>query len=452
MRRRPTIFAPPGAKPHPVAGLIAAAAAYAAVELAVTLLGGFFLWGRAEALLFLAYRPFLLLLAASLAARHPARARLLFYSGALLLAAACETLLLLGLGASSPWPQMLRGLAGGAALLLIFDAVLQLGRKLPGRWARPVLTALLALLLLTPFGLRGYDRIVLGGADEKQAAVRPDLMLVTALPIIWGEKGAFDPSSRPAAAYTALQREFVVRPLDVLDEASLGKGRLLLLAQPRALAPDELVALDGWVRGGGHALILADPALVWPSELPLGDARRPPLMHLLGPVFSHWGVRVDPPAGRVLEVQDLRHRQETRRLTMAAPGTIVATNPNCRIEPTRRVGRCAIGGGKVTLLADADLLQDSLWAAPGEAGGRRHQRRADNPLVVADLLDELGGVSRVRTDGDAQWVAADAPRTRALLLAALPILAALALAALLRLRRGRESPQAYPQRPAGRTP
>jgi hypothetical protein len=439
-RSRRTIFAQASAKPLPIAGLIAAAAAYTAVELGITLAGGFFLWGRAEALLFLAFRPFLLLLAASLAARYRARDRILLYAGGLLLAAACETLLLLGLAASDPWPQMLRGLAGGAALLLVFDLVFQLGRRLLGGWAGPVLTLALALLLLTPFGLRGYDLIVLGDIEPKAAAARPDLMLMTALPIIWGEGGAFDPASRPAKAYTALQREFTVRPLDVLDRANLS-GRLLLLAQPRALAPEELVALDDWVRAGGRALILADPALVWPSELALGDARRPPPIQLLGPILTHWGVRIDPPEKRALAVE---HRG-TRRLVMAAPGAITAPNAPCRMEPSRHLARCRIGDGQVILLADADLLQDSLWAAPGDSGAKRHQRRADNPLVVAALLDELGGVSRTRTDGDAQWVPADPPRSKALLLAALPILLALLLAGSLRLRVRRSSPQAYAQ-------
>ncbi|HEV2078819.1 MAG TPA: DUF4350 domain-containing protein [Allosphingosinicella sp.] len=433
MLRRRIIFAPARDKPFPLAALIAAAALYAAVELAAALAAGFFLWGRAEALLFLALRPWLLLIAPFLVARYPAADRLLFYAAALFLAAASETLLLLGLGASDPWPQMLRGLAGGAALLLLFEIVFQLGRRVLGRWGRAILALALAFLFLTPFGLRGYDLIVLGSTERKAAEVRPDLMLMTALPIIWGEKGAFDPASRPAEAYTALQREFRVRPLDVLDKASLGSGRLLLLAQPRALAPEELVELDDWVRRGGRALIMTDPALVWPTELALGDSRRPPPIGLLDPILTHWGIRVDPPADRALAVEE----RASRRLAMAAPGTVTTTNPNCRVEPDRHLARCRIGKGEVILLADADLLHDSLWAAPGDAGAQRHQRRADNPLVVADLLDELAGIGRARADGDVQWISHNAPRGRALLLAALPLLAAFGFAGAIRLRRRR---------------
>ena len=59
-------------------------------------------------------------------------------------------------------------------------------------------------------------------------------------------------------------------------------------------------------------------------------------------------------------------------------------------------------------------------------------RTADNPLVVADLLDSLLGLRRERTDRPVSWLetartpAVAAGRRRAVLLAALPILAALA--------------------------
>lgn len=401
----------------------------------MALAAGFLVLGRAEALLFLALRPWLLLLAASLVARYQVRDRLIFYGLALLLAACSETALLLGLGASNPWPEMLRGLAGGAALAAVADFALQLGSRLIGRWGRPAVTAALALFFLTPAGLLGYEAILNGETEPRQAAVRPDLMLMTALPIIWGEKGAFDPSSRPAAAYAALQREFSVRPLDVLDAASLGSGRLLFLAQPRVLAPEELVALDDWVRGGGRALILSDPALLWPSELPLGDPRRPPPIGLLGPLFDHWGVQIEGPAKRSLVLAERPEGEATRRLIMAAPGTISATNPLCRIEWDRYLARCPIGRGSIIFLADADLLQDGLWSAAGEGGDRRDRRISDNPLFVMDRLDQLGGIPRRRVDGDIDWIRDDAPEVRASLFATLPLLFALGLAGLVRLRR-----------------
>ena len=425
----------PSPSPVPTSALILGAAAYAAAEVGVALAGGFFVWGRAEPLLFLAYRPFLLLIAAALVARFGARDRLRFYAAALILAASSETLLLLGLGASDPWPQTLRGLAGGAALLLPFDLLFGFGGRMRGRWVRPVLTLALAALLLTPFGLRGYELILLGDTRPRAAEARPDLMLMTALPIIWGETGAFDPASRPAAAFTALQREFAVRPLDVLDEASLSGGRLLLLAQPRALAPEELVALDAWVRRGGRALILTDPALVWPSALALGDARRPPPVGLLGPILGHWGLALEAPATRSTIVEERSDGGAVRRLAMAAPGTFAVSNRDCRLAQGGRLARCRIGDGRAMLLADADLLHDSLWTAPGESGWERRRRLADNPLVVADLLDLLAGVGRPRVDGDVRWLEGDAQWVKALILGALPLLLTLVLAGVARLRR-----------------
>jgi hypothetical protein len=86
---------------------------------------------------------------------------------------------------------------------------------------------------------------------------------MTGLPLVWGEKGAFDPDSRPAAVYAELDKAFDFRPVDVLDPATLERGRLLFLAQPQRLAPAELSALDAWIRSGGRALILADAPAAW---------------------------------------------------------------------------------------------------------------------------------------------------------------------------------------------
>src|SRR5687768_6814136 len=101
--RTPTSPATPGPTPpidrgH-IAKALAGAACFAAAELLVTLgLGRFFEWGRAEALLFFAFRPWLLLIAAAAVGGCAWRHRLLFYALALLLAGVAETLFLLSLG------------------------------------------------------------------------------------------------------------------------------------------------------------------------------------------------------------------------------------------------------------------------------------------------------------------------------------------------------------------
>jgi hypothetical protein len=414
------------------AGALIAAAAFAAAELAIAILAGhFFALGRAEALLFLTFRPALLLVAALLIARWRWQRRLLCYAAALAIAAASETILLLALGARDPWPEMLRGLAGGAAAAALADLLLQAGRRWKGRLGSGLAALVFALLFLAA-GARAYESLVLGAtAPRPTEADRPPLLLMTSLPIVWGESGAFDPSSRPAESYRLLEREFDVRPIDSIEPATLAGARLLLLAQPRLLAPEELATLDAWVRGGGRALVLTDPRLVWPSLYPPGDARRPPAAGLLLPLLSHWGLRLDSPVSGGEVVEEVAGR----RLRLAAPGGFAVAGPACRAQGL--VARCAIGRGEALLVADADLLADRLWTAEGiERGAERHLRTADNGLVVADWLDRLSGRARDRRDLEVAWIAPDAERGLGLFLAALPlVLALVAGLALRRLRR-----------------
>ncbi|HEX8534383.1 MAG TPA: DUF4350 domain-containing protein [Allosphingosinicella sp.] len=417
------------------AGLLAAAAAYAAAEILLgVFVGDFSGWGRAEALLFFALRPWLLLIGAVLIKRHGWRTRYSFYAAALLLAALSESLFLIGLGATSPWAEAARGIAAGAVVALVFDLALAAGVWLGGRAGRWTAAALLLVLLALPAAHRPYEAIAIGSGGlvggEKQ-----DLMLVSALPLVWGEPGPLDPGSRPAAAYRALAEEFTIRPLDVLDEANLARGRLLLVAQPRALAPEELVALDQWVRDGGRAVILTDPRLLWPSELPLGDIRRAPGIGLLDPLLTHWGLRLEPPEKARAVKQDLDLGAGRRRLILFAPGRFVPTGSDCTVGPTVEFALCRIGRGRAILLADADMMHDRLWVGPGSRGTERHARVSDNVLILADWLDQLGGVRRSRASGLVQWQDEDADRRLAWLLALLPILAAAAPAASLRLRR-----------------
>ena len=428
---RPPLF---GVRIH-LATIGAAAAAYAAAEILSTIfVGRFFSWGRAEALLFFAFRPWLLLVAAVLAQRFDWCARYVFYAAALLLAGLGESLFLLGLGAEHPWPEARRGIAAGAMLALLFDLVVGLGRQLAGRIGRSAATGALVILLVIPGALRPYELIALAGGAAVPAG-KIDLMLMSALPLVWGEKGPLDPTSRPAAAYQALSKEFTIRPLDVLDEESLAGGRLLLVAQPRALAPKELVALDSWVRSGGRALILTDPVLVWPSELPLGDIRRAPAIGLLDPLLGHWGLRLEPAAEPRLLTQDVDIGARTRRLIMFGPGSFVPSGGGCRVGPTAQIARCRLGRGRAILLADADMLHDHLWVRRGSAGAERHARLSDNPVAIADWLDAIAGSARRRSAAPVQWLKAGADRTRAGLLALLPLILAAAPAAILRLRR-----------------
>lgn len=416
------------------AGAIAVgAAAFAAAEFGLaSLVGGFFLWPRAEAMLFLAFRPWLLLVAALLAARGGWRSRFLFYAAALGVAAAGETILLLSLGAGNPFPEMLRGLAGGAGIAVLADAVVQLGRRLAGRLGAALGFAALAASFAAAGALRPYEALVLGPTAGERAGARPPLLLMTALPLVWGEGGAFDPNSRPDPAFTLLEREFEIRPIDAIEPQALAGARLMLLAQPRLLAPEELVALDAWVREGGRALILTDPRLGHAGPWRPGDVRRPPDRGLLGPLLDHWGIRLEAPGG---EGSSERY-VGGRRLLLHSSGSFVAQGPACRVAADPALARCRIGGGEAMLVADADLLAQPLWAPNG---GERHAREADNPLVVADWLDSLAGLRRERVERPVEWKDPRSGAGRALLAASVPALLALLGGFALLVWRGRAS-------------
>jgi hypothetical protein len=207
----------------------------------------------------------------------------------------------------------------------------------------------------------------------------------------------------------------------VLDEASLSAAPLLLLIQPRWLSPEELVALDSWLRRGGRALILTDPRLNWHSELPLGDIRRPPPASLLGQLLGHWGLALEP-GPRWSDGAFGRGR----RLVTEHPGRLTARGSACRLLRPE-LAECRLGQGRAIVLADADLALDELWVGSGPRGAERHRRLSDNPLVVADLLDRLPGIERPRALGDARWRPAHLSLPNALLWTLLP-LAALTLA------------------------
>jgi hypothetical protein len=283
-----------------------------------------------------------------------------------------------------------------------------------------------------------YELIVLG-REIGISAEKHDVMMLTALPLVWGESGPLDPASRPAASYEALREEFSIRPLDTLDAHSLATGKVLLLAQPRALTPSELVALDSWIRRGGRALILTDPLLMWPSELPLGDIRRAPAIGLLGPLLNHWGLEMVEPAKPSVVVEEVPASGMKRRLAMFAPGRFIAEGSACSVGNAASLARCRLGTGRAILLADADMMHDRLWVGPGRDGIRRHARISDNPLLVADWLDELAGARRPRARQRVEWLDKNSPNFPALLLALLPILIAAAPAATFALP-GRPEP------------
>ena len=181
-------------------------------------------------------------------------------------------------------------------------------------------------------------------------AHKPKLLLLTSLPLVFGEDFSLEGGGSPALR--ALQSRYDVVPISVTSPPELAKGRLLLMAHPQAQTAENLVNLDQWVRGGGRVMLLADPMLEWPSKRPLGDPLRPAPIFMDTGLLQHWGLRLDAPAGRGPELRKLAGHD----VLTVSPG---ALSGECRISTDRLVARCEIGGGRATVVADADLLDTS---------------------------------------------------------------------------------------------
>jgi len=195
--------------------------------------------------------------------------------------------------------------------------------------------------------LAGCDRRA--PAAPRQAQQRPTLVLLTSLPIVFGEKFGVDQGG--SALLTKLETRYRVRPISVADTASLKGVRLLLAAHPYAQPAENLVELDKWVRGGGRLLLLADPMLEWHSELALGDRLRPPPGFADTGLLAHWGLRLDAPDER----GPVERTVEGRRILAASPGRLVG---GCPTEADGLVAHCTIGRGRATIIADADFLDE----------------------------------------------------------------------------------------------
>lgn len=179
-------------------------------------------------------------------------------------------------------------------------------------------------------------------------SARPELYLLTPLPLLWSESFGLDQPGSPALK--ALEQAFRVRPVDLPSQVA--EGALLLAAQPRALPAEELVALDRWVRRGGRMLLLADPLLEWPSDRPLGDPRRAPIAFPDTGLLRHWGLRLDAPEERGPRQASLGGEA----VLTASPGTLVGIGEVCAVLDGGLAASCRIGDGQARIIADADFL------------------------------------------------------------------------------------------------
>jgi hypothetical protein len=205
-----------------------------------------------------------------------------------------------------------------------------------------VVIAALAAALAVPTINRGPEPL-----PARPASERPTLLLLTSLPLLFNEGFSLQGGGSPALK--RLQTRYRIVPISVTDAAELRKGRLLLMAQPPAQTPENLVALDAWVRSGGHLLLLADPMLEWPSERPLGDPLRPPPMFTDTGLLAHWGLRLDAPDQRGPAEREL----EGLQVLTVSPGRLEG---RCSVSNDALIARCRLAGGQAIIVADADLL------------------------------------------------------------------------------------------------
>lgn len=362
-----------------------AGAALAEIGLGL-IVGQFFARGRAEVGVFLLFRPVMLVLLATVVARRPARARVVAYGAMLAIATLGESGLLAVLGGREGPAAVGRGLLAGVLVAVIFDILMQAGVALGGRAGRVLGSAAgLALLLIPGVGATYRGLAVEDGLPARGRGGAVEVL--SGLPLIWGEGAIRMAGPQSSAAWRFLDRGFTLRPVDRIAER--GAGRLLLI-QPRAPTPTELVAIDRRIRAGARALILTDPLLRWPSERAFGDPAGPPRVGTLGPLLAHWGLALAGPEDlAATELRDVVLGGERFRLMLETPGRFVRAGAGaCRIRTGGLVADCAVGRGRVLLLADADLLRESLWS-DGQGGASPSFRRSDNAAFVAALLAKV---------------------------------------------------------------
>ena len=195
-------------------------------------------------------------------------------------------------------------------------------------------------------------------APQVATGSKSSLLLLTSLPLVFGEQFSLEGGGSPALA--ALEQRYRVIPISVTSGTDLAKGRLLLMAHPLAQTSQNLVELDRWVRAGGRVLLFADPLLEWPSERPLGDPLRPPPMFADTGLLAHWGVTLHAPDERGPQMRQLGGKE----VMTASPGSLEG---KCDISSDRLVARCRIGKGKATIVADADFLGVQHLDGPTDA-------------------------------------------------------------------------------------
>lgn len=260
--------------------------------------------------------------------------------------------------------------------------------------------------LILGFGILGLAWGLLPSLYEAPTRANgPRVALLTSLPLTSGQGDvaavlAGQGSEEPAL--DLLRQHFCVTLADSVDPAVLAHTDVLLLAHPRALAPQQLVTIDDWVRGGGTAMIFADGLSSWEPPHPIGGPRNPPLTSLLTPLLSHWGLTLDAPAGLVAREEAVVDGGQ--RLYLFSPGRFRHYGGGCRLSAAERIADCHKGRGRAIIVADADWLRAWHWGGIGKAGvGTPANWRSGNMLWLMDRLDALAGKKSGRAWAEPVW-------------------------------------------------
>ena len=260
---------------------------------------------------------------------------------------------------------------------------------------KPALSLVLATMMLLLFA-----QCAPTATSEQKNGVKASvsIKMMTSLPIVWGEGSSMQEilsgDSKSAPIYKHWQNQYEMKAVDSLEGLIGGKTDIVMLVQPRAMAPADLAELDGWIRNGGDAIIMTDPDLVWPSELPLGDPQRPLSSGLLSPLLKHWGLELVSKENAAVMVE-LEFADQ--KITTVGVGGFEIIKQNsakevaCKLSEAGFIAQCQIGKGRVILAADADFLHEQLWTEDiqfkehGESGAMR---------FTDALVDQFRNVSK----------------------------------------------------------
>lgn len=291
------------------------------------------------------------------------------------------------LAGSAGWLQLILIIVAGGIAAWLADRLVQ------WRSRSPFLPWLAGTMLVIGWFGAGHTLLGLLYRPAAASARAPAVTMLTGLPLRWSASSSIAAmiaeGTNDDPSITRLTATGPVSLVDSLADHAPPPDGVLLIAHPRALAPQDLVAIDAFVRGGGRAVVLADALSGWPTRHPLGDPRNAPITSLLTPLLDHWGVTLGAaPTG---ESESLSVDIEGARLRLFSAGRFDRLPSSCRAYGGRYAAHCRIGRGEVWLVGDADLLFAPLWQPL--VPGATHLRQADTMEWLSARLWPRAGKS-----------------------------------------------------------